>query len=134
MLLLSAFLYFHLPQYIPKGSIEFVAGLHEVTTRQACALLCWVAALRGFDFFSIHSFRLFYSSSSSPLLLRGAPNTARILCRSFMPKRHTQLRVKDLPKVHTWWLERDSNPRPFRRKATNLPMSHHAPQAGAGAI
>jgi len=27
----------------------------------------------------------FYSASTSPLLLRGAPATARILCRSFMP-------------------------------------------------
>jgi len=33
----------------------------------------------------------FYSASSSPLLLRGAPDTAQILCRSFMPKRHRQL-------------------------------------------
>src|SRR6218665_2884036 len=41
----------------------------------------------------------FYSASSSPLLLRDAPDTARILCRNFMPKRHRQLRVKDLPKV-----------------------------------
>src|SRR6218665_1072023 len=29
---------------------------------------------------------------------------------------HRQLRVKDLPKVPMWWLERDSNPRPFRTK------------------
>jgi len=43
----------------------------------------------------IHS-GYFYSASSSPLLLRGAPDTARILCRSFTPKRHRQLRVKDL--------------------------------------
>src|SRR6218665_1751254 len=69
----------------------------------------------------------FYSASSSPLLLRGAPGTARILCRSFTPKRHRQLQVKDLPKVPTWRLEQYSNPRPFGRKATNLPMSHHAP-------
>src|SRR6218665_3449723 len=41
----------------------------------------------------------FYSASSSPLLLRGAPDTSRILCRSFTPKRYMQLRVKDLPKV-----------------------------------
>ena len=70
----------------------------------------------------------FYSASSSPLLLRGTPDIACILCRSFTPKRHRQLWAKDLPKVPTWWLERDSNPRPFGRKATNLPMSHHAPQ------
>src|SRR6218665_1230647 len=37
----------------------------------------------------------FYSASSSPLLLRSAPDTARILCQSFMPKCHRQLRVKD---------------------------------------
>src|SRR6218665_1532461 len=47
----------------------------------------------------------------------------RILCRSFTPKRHRQLRVKDLPR-----LEWDSNPRLLGRKATNLPMFHHAPQ------
>ena len=33
----------------------------------------------------------FYSASSSRLLLRSAPNTSRILCRSFTPKRHRQL-------------------------------------------
>jgi len=65
----------------------------------------------------------FYSSSSSPLPLRGAPDTARILRRSFTPKRHRQLRVKDLPKVPTWRLEWDSNSWHFGWKATNLPMS-----------
>ena len=55
-----------------------------------------------------------YSASSSTLLLGGAPYTARILCRSFTPKRrHRQLRAKDLPKVPTWRLERESNPWPF---------------------
>ena len=73
----------------------------------------------------IHS-GYFHSASSSPLLLRGAPDTARILCRSFTPKRHRQLRVKDLPKVPTWRPERDSNPWPFERKTANLPLSHHA--------
>src|SRR6218665_1745125 len=70
---------------------------------------------------------LFNSDSSSLLLLRGAPGTAWILRRSFTPKRHRQLRVKDLPKVPTCRPERESNPEPFGRKATNLPMSHHAP-------
>ena len=65
---------------------------------------------------------------SSPLLLRGAPNTARILCRIFMLTRHRELRVKALPKVPMWQLERDSNPQPFGRKAMNLPVSHHAPK------
>ena len=47
----------------------------------------------------IHSFihsDHFYNASSSPLLLRSTPDTARILCRSFMPKHHRQLWVKDL--------------------------------------
>ena len=75
----------------------------------------------------IHS-GYFYSASTGLLLLRGAPETARILCQSFMPKRHRQLRVvKDLPKVSTWRLERDSNPRSFARMASNLPMTHRAP-------
>ena len=69
----------------------------------------------------------FYSASSSPLQLRGAPDTVRILCRSFTPKRHRQLWVKDLPKVPTR-LERDSNLQPFGRKAPNLPMSRHVPR------
>ena len=75
----------------------------------------------------IHSFH-FYSASSSPLLLRSAPDTARMLCLSFTPKRHKQLRVKDLPKVPTWRLERDSNPRPSSQKASTLPKRHHLPR------
>jgi len=74
----------------------------------------------------IHS-DYFYSASSSPQLLRGAPNTARILCWNFTPKRHRQLWVKDLPKVPTWRLEWESNPWPFRRKASTLPKHYHAP-------
>ena len=73
----------------------------------------------------IHS-GYFCSSSSSAQLLRGAPNTARIMVRSFTPKRYRQLRVKDLPmpKVLMRRLERDSNPWLFGRKVTNIPMSH----------
>src|SRR6218665_1458264 len=73
----------------------------------------------------IHS-GYFYSASSSPLLLRGAPDTARILYLSFTPKRYRQLRVKDLSKVLTWRLDWDSTPRPFGRKVSNLPMSRRA--------
>src|SRR6218665_1623820 len=77
----------------------------------------------------IHSFihsGYFYSASSSPLLLRSASDTARILCRSFTSKHHRQLRVEGL--VSTWRLERDSNPRPYGRKASTQPMRHHVPQ------
>ena len=35
-----------------------------------------------------------------------------------------QLWVKDLPKVATWRLEWESNPWPFGRKASTLPVSH----------
>src|SRR6218665_841362 len=73
----------------------------------------------------IHS-GYFYSASSSPLLLRSAPDTSRIPCQSLTPKRLRQLRVKDLPKVPTWRLKRESNPLPFRRKTSNRPMRHHA--------
>ena len=81
---------------------------------------------------SIHSFRPFhsdhfYSASSSPLLFRNAPDTARILCRSFSPKRQRQLWVKDLPKVPAWRLELGSNPRPSGWKLSTQPMRHHVP-------
>ena len=39
---------------------------------------------------------------------------------------HRQLRAKDFPKVPTWRLERDSNLRPFGRRASNLSISHQA--------
>src|SRR6218665_2316349 len=71
----------------------------------------------------IHS-GYFYSASSSPLAHGGAHDTARIQCRSLTPKRHRQLRVKDFPKVPTWRIERDSNPRPYGRQASTLPMNH----------
>src|SRR6218665_3111174 len=44
------------------------------------------------------------------------------------PMIYMQLRVKDLPKVPTWQLEWDSNPRPSGRNAPNLPLIHHAPR------
>jgi len=74
----------------------------------------------------IHSFfhsGYFYSTSSSQLLLRGAPNTARTLCRSFTPKRHRQLRVKDLPKVPIWWL--DSNVRCGSKRQSLIRQRFH---------
>ena len=74
----------------------------------------------------IHS-GYFYSASSSPLLLRSAPDMARILCRNFTPKHHRQLWVKDLPKVPTWQLERELDPWPFRWKSSTQPMRHPRP-------
>ena len=46
----------------------------------------------------------------------------------YTPKRYRQLQAKNLPKVSTWWLERDSNRRSSGRKASALPMRYHAPQ------
>ena len=43
-----------------------------------------------FDLF-IYSGYFYSASLKSTILLRGVPDTARILCRSFMPKRHRQL-------------------------------------------
>jgi len=56
-------------------------------------LLCECASMYVFSFIQsiIHSGH-FYSAPSSPQLLRSAPDTARILCRSFTPKRHRQQR------------------------------------------
>src|SRR6218665_3572189 len=82
-----------------KGMIVYCSISHNLTQK-----------LKKFHHSFIHSGYI-YSTSSTPLLLRGTPHTARILCRSFMPKHHRQLRVKDLPKVPTGQPERDSNPR-----------------------
>ena len=49
----------------------------------------------------IHSF-YFYNASSSPLLLRGAPDTARILRRSFTPKFLRRPQVKNLFLLSPW--------------------------------
>ena len=61
-------------------------------------------------------------------LFRNSPDHSNWHCVGvYTPKRYRQLQVKDLPKVSTWRLERDWNPRPFGRKAATLPMHHHAP-------
>src|SRR6218665_2832078 len=63
----------------------------------------------------IHSFihsGHFYSAPSSPLQLRGAPDYSTDTVSEFHAEAHRQLQVKDLPKVPTWRLERESNPRP----------------------
>ena len=69
----------------------------------------------------IHSFRNFYSASSSPLLLRGAPDYSIDTVAVNTPKCYRQLWVKDLPKVFTWQLEWDSNLRPTECKEPFYP-------------
>src|SRR6218665_712897 len=59
----------------------------------------------------VHSFihsGHFYSAPSSPLLLRGAPGYSTDTVSEFHAEAHRQLQVKDLPKVPTWRLERES--------------------------
>ena len=68
----------------------------------------------------------FYSAAQVHYYSETLP-TQNGYCAGVSRKGHRQLRVKDLPKVPTWRLERDSNPRPFGRKASNLPMRHNAP-------
>src|SRR6218665_3474319 len=70
----------------------------------------------------------FYSAPSSPLLLRGAPDYRTDTVSEFHAEAHRQLQVKDLPKVPTWRLERESNPRPSGRKSSSQPRRHHVPQ------
>ena len=60
---------------------------------------------------------------------RSAPDHSNLHCvRVYTPKCNRKLQVKDLPKVPTWRLEQDSNPRPSCRKASTLPMCHHIPR------
>src|SRR6218665_3399956 len=54
----------------------------------------------------------FYGAPSNPLLLRGAPDYSTDTVSEFHAEAQRQLKVKDLPKVPTWRLERESNPRP----------------------
>ena len=80
----------------------------------------------------IHSFihpGHFYSAPSSPLLLRGDPDYSTDTVSEFHAEVHRQLQVKDLPKVPTWQLERESNPRPSGWKSSSQPRRHHVPQA-----
>src|SRR6218665_289433 len=66
-------------------------------------------------YLTIHSFihsSHFYSTPSSLLLLRCAPDYSTDTVSEFHAEAHTQLQVKDLPKVPTWRLERESNPQP----------------------
>src|SRR6218665_3701701 len=72
---------------------------------------CINIVLHSFIHSFIHSGH-FYSAPSSPLLLRGAPDYSADTVSEFHAEAHRQLQVKDLPKVPTWRLERESNPRP----------------------
>src|SRR6218665_3205316 len=68
--------------------IEKQQTVHEFV--QQCCFFQSKARKFAYQADNIHSFihsGHFYSAPSSPLLLRGAPDTAQILYQSFMPKR-----------------------------------------------
>ena len=67
----------------------------------------------------------FYSTPSSPLLLGDAPDYSTDTVSEFHTEVHRQLQVKDLPKVPTWRLERESNPRPSGWESSSQPRHHH---------
>jgi len=61
------------------------AGTYQVTATNPYGTVTCSATLNVEGIIFIHSFihsGYFYSASSNPLLLRGAPDTARMLCRS----------------------------------------------------
>src|SRR5678815_4081857 len=60
-------------------------------------------------------------------LIRGAPDYCANAESEFHAEAHEQLRVKDLPRIPTRWLEVDSNQQPSSCKAPNIPLHHRAP-------
>ena len=99
--------------------VEAYQEQHTITSLQSSkmAILCLVAtpATAAIVYWHcaqtlIHSGH-FYSAPSNPLL-RGAPDYSMDTVLEFHAEAHRQLQVKDLPKVPTWRLERELNPRP----------------------
>src|SRR6218665_2517129 len=94
------------PVFTASNAVTLVSSLiHSLSCRFLCQ---WTHAFTsksrvGFSLSSSFSLSLdllcivfihsgnFYNASSSPLLLRSVPDTAQILCQSFMPKHHRQL-------------------------------------------
>jgi len=113
-------------RFIQPQSIE---GVERVKTMKVLGVVLsedLSAATHSFIPF-IHSGH-FYSIPSSPLLPRGASDYSTDTVSEFHAEAHRQLQVKDFPKVSTWWLERESNP----RKSSSQPRRHHVPQAPPG--
>ena len=69
----------HLPNlwlYLFSFPVPSINPAHPLTFGNDCQSMTYSFVHSGY----------FYSASSSPLLLRGNPDTARILCRIFTPK------------------------------------------------
>src|SRR6218665_2726071 len=84
-----------LPASLAKNCIKYLQKLNVSTClyKVPITAVWWLERTNtGKEFKKqVHS-GYFYSAFSSPLLLlKGTPDTARILCRSFTPKRHRQL-------------------------------------------
>ena len=108
----------------------WISWMRPVFHFQTTAVVSRMTTFQIMDSF-IHSFILTISIAPLQVLYySGAlPTTARILYWSFTPKRTCrQLQVKDLPKVPTWRLERESNPRPSGWKSSTQPMRHRVQQ------
>ena len=113
-------------KYVTEYALVHKRNILEVSSRGGCAPDTAYPFIRSFIHSFIHS-GYFYSTSSSPLLLRGAPDYSTDTV-SESTRQSTTGNCKWRTCRSTWWLARDSNLRPFGRKATNLPMSHHTPQ------
>src|SRR6218665_84490 len=90
--------------------IVLISAQYTVTLQISVFTILFLRHLHSSHSF-IHSGH-FYSAPSSPLLLRRAPDYSPDTVSEFHVEAHRQLRVKDLPKVPTWRLERESNSRP----------------------
>src|SRR6218665_24329 len=103
------------PLNTPLTVSEFHAEAPQATASEELAQGPYVADRVGFEIATLHSFihsGHFYSDPSNALLLRGAPDYSTDTVSDFHAEAHRQLQVKDLHKVPTWRLERESNPRP----------------------
>src|SRR6218665_3288551 len=108
---------------LPGATNDLTLPCHEQRAGAATGLIIVHSFIHSF----IHSGH-FYSAPSSPLLLRGAPDYSTDTVSEFHAEAHGQLQVKDLPKVPTWRLERESNPRPSGWKSSTQPRRHHVPR------
>src|SRR6218665_3733866 len=99
--------------------VMLICDIGNILFNKVCDIYIYFKIIHSFKLFLYH----FFKSTSTQRRSQHSMDTAW----EFHAKAHRQLRVKDLPKVSTWRPERDSNPRPFRRKVLNQPMSHHAP-------
>ena|SRR6218665_1969352 len=93
--------------YIHTRQTHIHTNTHIYIIHVHCIVLHCIVSIHSF----IHTGHC-YSAPSSPLLLRGAPDYSTDTVSEFHAEVPRQLQVKDLPKVPTLRLERESNPRP----------------------